>query len=230
MWNRKELKAKGKAAFKANYWKCVIVALIFALFLGGGASAGKNRVDNANDANAQENLMESLREAPKEVIAVVAGALVGVSAIACAVKLLVVNPLKVGCKRFFLANSDAPAELNELGFGFKNGYGHMVVAMFLRDLFTALWSLLLVIPGIIMSYSYRMVPYILSENPELSGMEAIKRSKEMMKGHKWNTFVLDLSFIGWILLTVITGDIVGVLWANPYIEATDAELYKAIRQ
>ncbi|MBR5116107.1 MAG: hypothetical protein IK096_03480, partial [Lachnospiraceae bacterium] len=105
MWNRKELKAKGKAAFKANYWKCVIVALIFALFLGGGASAGRDSVQNADDANGEASLMEELRAAPKEVIAVIAGALIGVSLIVCAVDLLVVNPLKVGCKRFFLVNS-----------------------------------------------------------------------------------------------------------------------------
>ncbi len=229
MWSRKELKARGKAAFKANYWKCVVVALIFALFLGGGVSAGKNRVQNVDDANQQTTLIEELCNAPKEVAVVITGALVGVSVIATLVKLLVVNPLKVGCNRFFLVNSDRPAELSELGFGFKNGYGHMVAAMFLRDLFIALGCILLVIPGIIMTYSYRMVPYILSENPELSGMDAIRRSKEMMRGHKWNAFVLDLSFFGWALLVVLTADIVGVLWVNPYIQATDAELYKAIR-
>lgn len=228
MWNRKELKAKGKAAFKANYWKCVIVALIFAILLGGGAAAGKNHTDDAT-GDSQASLMEELQKAPKEVIGVLAGALVGFSLIACAVDLLVVNPLKVGCKRFFLVNTERPADLSEMGFGFKNGYGNMVAAMFLRNLFTALWSLLFVIPGIIMSYAYRMVPYILAENPGMSGMEAIRRSKEMMKGHKWNTFVLDLSFIGWLLLAVITADIAGILWTNPYMEATDAELYKAIK-
>lgn len=229
MWDRKELKAKGKAAFKANYWKCVIVALIFALFLGGGASAGKNKVDDANDGDSGQKLVEELRQMPTEVVGVIAGALVGVSLIATAVKLLVVNPLGVGCKRFFLVNSDAPAELNELGYSFKNGYGSAVLAMFLRDLFIALWTMLLIVPGIIKAYSYRMVPYILAENPNVGGMEAIKRSKEMMKGHKWNAFILDLSFIGWILVAVFTADIAGVLWTNPYMEATNAELYKAIK-
>lgn len=229
MWNRKELKARGKAAFQANYWKCVIVALIFALFLAGGASAGKNKVDNANDAAQRQNLIQELRQMPKEVVGVIAGALVGVSVISAAVKLLVVNPLKVGCKRFFLANSDAPAELNELTYGFKNGYGGVVLGMFLRDLFIALWSMLFLIPGVVMAYAYRMVPYILSENPGMSGMEAIRRSKEMMRGHKWNAFMLDLSFLGWMLLAVVTANVVGVLWTSPYMNATDAELYKAIR-
>ncbi len=228
MWDRKELKARGKAAFKANYWKCVLVALIFAIFIGGGASAGKNSARDT-DGDPHTTIIEELRQMPQEVLAVIGGALVTVSAVGILVKLLVVNPLQVGCKRFFLVNSAAPAELGELGFAFKNGFGGTVAAMFLRDLFIALWSLLFVIPGIIKAYSYRMVPYILSENPGISGMEAIRRSKEMMRGHKWNAFMLDLSFLGWAILTVLTADIVGVLWANPYIEATNAELYKAIK-
>ena len=229
MWDRKELKAKGKAAFKANYWKCVLVALILAILVGGGASAGRDRVNNADGSNSGSELIQELLQEPKEVITLVVGALVGVAVAATLLKLLVFNPLQVGCKRFFLINSDAPANLDELGFGFKNGYGNMVMAMFLRDLFITLWCLLLVIPGIIKMYSYCMVPYILSENPDMSGMEAIRRSKEMMNGHKWNAFVLDLSFFGWMLLAVVTVGIVGIFWTNPYVEATDAELYKAIK-
>ena len=229
MWNRKELKAKGKAAFQANYWKCVVVALVFALILGGSAGTGKNRVNNAEAEQGGRTILEELRAMPKGAIAMIAGALVGVSVIAGAVKLLVVNPLRVGCSRFFLTNSDHPAELDELGFGFKNGYGNMVVAMLLRDLFIALWMLLFVIPGVIHAYAYRMVPFILAENPDTSAMDAIRLSKEMMRGHKWNAFVLDLSFFGWYILAALTADIVGVLWTNPYKDATDAELYKAIR-
>lgn len=226
MWNRRELKARGKAAFKANYWNCVLVALILTALIGGGAAAGRDRAQNAS---GETSLVEELRQAPVQVLGVIGGALIGVSAIASAVKFLVFNPLEVGCKRFFLVNSDTPAELNELGYGFQNGYGNMVVSMFLRDLFTFLWALLFIIPGIVKSYSYAMVPYILAENPDLSGTEAIRISQQMMKGHKWRAFVLDLSFIGWYVLAVLTAGIAEVLWVAPYVGATDAELYKAIR-
>ena len=101
--------------------------------------------------------------------------------------------------------------------------------MFLRDLFVALWTLLFIIPGIVKMYAYSLVPYILAENPEMSGTEAIKLSNEMMKGHKWKAFVLDLSFLGWLLLSVLTLGLVGIFFANPYVYATDAELYKAIK-
>ena len=228
MWDRKELKANGKAAFKANYWKCVLVALILTALVGGGVAASGNRVNDTTEADGTA-LVEELQNAPKEVIGVIAAMLVGVFMVSCVVKLLVFNPLQVGCKRFFLANSDAPAELGELGYGFKNGYGSVVGAMFLRDLFIGLWGLLFVVPGIIKAYSYRMVPYILAENPGIGATEAITRSRQMMDGHKWNTFVLDLSFLGWYFLAALTLGLVNVFWTEPYSEATNAELYKAIR-
>ena len=228
MWDRKELKAKGKAAFKANYWKCVLAALILAIFVGGTAATGGNNANNAAEENGV-SLTETLENAPREFINVLAATMVTVTIVGAAVKLLLANPMQVGCKHFFVVNSDGPAGLDELLHGFKNGYGRVVVGMLLRDLFTALWLCLLVIPGIIKIYSYRMVPYILADDPNIGGMEAIKRSKEMMKGQKWNTFVLDLSFIGWYIVAAVTASIGGLFWTNPYVEATNAELYKALK-
>ena len=83
--------------------------------------------------------------------------------------------------------------------------------------------------GIIKAYSYRMVPYILKEHPELSGTKAITLSRQMMNGHKWNAFVLDLSFIGWIILSALTLGILHIFYVGPYIQATDAELYEALK-
>lgn len=226
MWNRKELKARGKTAFLANYWKCVLVALILTALVGGGAASGRNSADNAA---GNGSVIEELRSAPREVLGVLAGALIGVSIAATCIKLLVFNPLQVGCKRFFIVNSSEPADLGEMAFGFKSGYGRAVAGMFLRDLFTTLWALLFIIPGVIKAYSYRMVPYILANDPNIGGREAINLSRQMMNGHKWRTFVLDLSFFGWYFLAAITAGIVNVFWTGPYTEATYAELYKTIR-
>lgn len=239
MWTRQELKAKAKAAFKANYWKCVLVAFILIALTSG--SAASSRTGGGDPANSvpQESaaFLEEFSAAPEEaqraiaqsLLAVLAGATAIGAALGCALKLLVVNPLKVGGDRFFLANSAAPAGVGELLHGFKNGYGRVVVGMLLRDLFLGLWSLLLIVPGIIKAYSYRMVPYILADDPDISGKDAITRSREMMDGHKWNTFVLDLSFLGWWLLTGVTLGIAGLFWVGPYVEATNAELYKALK-
>ena len=102
--------------------------------------------------------------------------------------------------------------------------------MFLKALYVFLWSLLLVIPGIIKGYEYRMIPYILAENPGIDTKEAFAMSKQMMDGNKWNAFVLDLSFLGWIILSVFTCGILAVFYVNPYIYMTDAELYVALKE
>lgn len=95
------------------------------------------------------------------------------------------------------------------------------------SIFTFLWSLLLVIPGIIKSYSYSMAGFIMSENPEMSAKEAMEVSMRMMKGNKWRLFCLQLSFIGWGILCVFTFGI-GYLWLNPYMNAATAAFYDEI--
>ena len=93
-----------------------------------------------------------------------------------------------------------------------------------------LWMLLFFIPGLIKSISYVMAPYILAENPGMRAKDALKKSVELMKGNKWKTFVLDLSFIGWFILSIITFGIVYFFYVNPYYLATDAELYLKLKE
>lgn len=242
MWDRKAIKARGKQAFQANYWKCVLVALIVFLFLGGSAGSSGKKVSSEyklDDKNVQitswsdvENAFADYtgidRKDAGTVLKIVLGAVAGIALVGGALKILVINPLTVGCCQFFVRNSDSPAALNELGRAFKPEWLHNVVTMLLRNLFIALWMLLLVVPGIIKAYAYRLTPYIQAEHPELSGTQAIKLSNQMMKGHKWNSFVYDLSFIGWYLLEGLTLGLVGIFYVNPYKEAADAELYRAI--
>ncbi|MDE7258353.1 MAG: DUF975 family protein, partial [Lachnospiraceae bacterium] len=139
-------------------------------------------------------------------------------------------PLVVGAQRFFVVSHYQKAELGELGYAFSNSYMNVVKTMFLKALYVFLWSLLLVIPGIIKGYEYRMIPYILAENPGIDTKEAFAMSKQMMDGNKWNAFVLDLSFLGWIILSVFTCGILAVFYVNPYIYMTDAELYVALKE
>lgn len=242
MWTRRELKERAKAAFKANYWRCVLVAFILALLIGGSAGSGVRKNETADLTTEQqkamailaedENLgrlvegMEKLSALPSSKIKISLG---GLGLVGFLLSILVFNPLIVGCYRFFLQNSRGPAELNELGAGFRGDWGNVVLVMFLKNLFLALWTLLFIIPGIVKAYAYRMVPYILKEHPELSGTQAITLSRRMMKGHKGDAFVLDLSFIGWILLSALTFGILHLFYVGPYIEATNAELYKAVR-
>lgn len=218
MWTRIELKARAKEAFHRNYWACVVVAFVIAFFTG---TASRSTGSNA------EELFGSVDSA--EIFALMVAAL-AISAIITIVvlilKVVVGNVLIVGGNRFFVVNQIETAKIGELAFGFKCGsMGNIVLVMFLKDLFIALWSLLLIVPGIVKRYEYLMVPYILAENPQMNRQEVFQISKQMMMGQKWNAFVLDLSFFGWRLLQAITFGIVGIFYVEPYYQATISEMY-----
>ena len=133
----------------------------------------------------------------------------------------------VGYAKFNLKLVDAEnAEINDL-FKYFKFWKTTVLANLLRSLYIFLWSLLCGIPGIIATYAYAMVPYIMAENPEMSASEACSKSKEMMKGYKFDLFTLELSFIGWSFLCVFTCGI-GFIVLKPYIEAAVADFYREI--
>jgi uncharacterized membrane protein len=113
-------------------------------------------------------------------------------------------------------------------FGGFNDFWAAFKVSFLTGLYTFLWSLLFVVPGIIKSISYSMSMYILAENKGKSARECINESKAMTNGHKWDLFVLDLSFFGWALLVVLTAGIASI-WVAPYIQATLANAYNALK-
>ena len=117
----------------------------------------------------------------------------------------------------------------EAGYGdLFDGFGMFFKFLLLNILigvFTFLWSLLFVIPGIIASYRYSMAVYIMIDNPEYSPMECIRLSKEMMHGHKWELFVLHLSFILWFILCIIP---VVAVYVMPYVQITEANFYNAL--
>lgn len=139
------------------------------------------------------------------------------------------NPIEVGCKRFYVRNLNESAQVGNVGFAFDNHYKNITKTMFFRDLYTILWTLLFIIPGIVKSYEYQMIPYLLAENPQMSREQAFAESKRMMSGQKWRAFVLDLSFIGWNILSAITLGILGIFYVQPYMDATHAALYEALR-
>jgi uncharacterized membrane protein len=113
---------------------------------------------------------------------------------------------------------------------FKTNYRTFVLTYLLMIIILLGIGVVTLLIGIfILNYAYRMVPYIIQEYPELSPREALKLSREMMRGHKWNLFVLDLTFIGWILLTILTLGI-GGLWVSPYMQTTVAHYYEDLKQ
>lgn len=121
---------------------------------------------------------------------------------------------------------------NEVNFkrvfdGFKENIGINIAAGVLCEVFVFLWSLLLIVPGICRAYSYSMYAYILQDNNTLGPKEALDKSRELMMGHRWELFKLDLSFIGWALLSILTCGI-GFFWLSPYVETSHALFYQEI--
>ncbi len=152
-----------------------------------------------------------------------------VLAVALAVAAFILGPLEVGAYRFFLRNLNQKTEVKEVAYAFDHNYLETVKTMFLRDIFIMLWSLLFIVPGIVKSYEYRMIPYLMAEDPTMTKDQAFAISKQMMTGQKWNAFVLDLSFLGWNILSLLTLGALAVFYVAPYQNLTNAALYEKLR-
>lgn len=216
-WTRPEVKTAGKAAFKRNYWMCVLVGFIFAAI--------------TSLSKSPEFVFHPVASEGKAFLSgavTMAASFTGFSGpVRVLLSIFVVNFGVHLCDRFMLVNYRKTADLNELWT--SESYLNKVATLFLRDLFTVLWTFLFIIPGVIKAYEYRMVTYILADHPEMSWQEVLNRSKEMMRGNKMKAFLLDLSFIGWILLGVMTLGIVYVFYTQPYMMSTGAALYERLR-
>lgn len=145
--------------------------------------------------------------------------------------ILLAEPLLVAERRYFIIASEK--ENTKMGvmkeiFKRKN-WSNVAVIMFFKSFYNFLWYLT-IIGGIIKTYEYRMIPYLLAENPDMNKKEVFARSKQMMKGNKWKTFILDLSFILWEILSTITFGLLDILYVNPYKIATSVELYKTLKE
>ncbi|MBQ2764896.1 MAG: DUF975 family protein [Firmicutes bacterium] len=143
---------------------------------------------------------------------------------------LIVAPLLMGYIYFSLRiarHQDANATMPYRAFT-KGVYGRVTFGYFMMTLFITLWSFLFIIPGIIKSFSYAMMPYIMMDNPNKTWKEALEESKQMMNGHKWDFFVLVMSFFGWLLLVGLTWGIL-VVYVGPYMQQAQANFYRALK-
>ena len=212
-------------AFKKNYVSAVVVALLMGIFGTVSGESSARRVSENSDIYSG-NLFN---------VGMITGLLAGIATVVILIvlvaKVFVGNLLKMGGYRFFILNQTAQPGIGTLLDGFRSGhYVNIVLTMFLRDLFTTLWSLLLVVPGIVKHYEYLMVPYIIAENPAMDYKEAFQISKQMMDGEKMETFIMDLSFLGWYLLSAVTCGLLAIFYVNPYVQASFAEMYTFNKQ
>ena len=162
------------------------------------------------------------------IVGIITGICGVIPAVGGLITLVITGPLALGLVVVFskLVKGEK-AEIVNVFDGFKN-FVNSFLLYILISIFTFLWSLLFVIPGIVMGYAYSMSFYILKDNPELSANEARKQSIEMMRGNKWRLFCLDFSFIGWALLSILTFGIL-MLWVSPVMEASHAAFYESLK-
>jgi len=208
MKTNKEYKDSALAALKGNWEIAVVTTLIYIAIatLISGAS----------------NIPSLFGTADKAM-----GWLGGTGSI---FSILIVLPLGYGYMnsvRFLYESQNRDMINNMFQLPIKN-YAHVLFTMFLMAVKIFLWSLLLIIPGIVKTFGYAMTPYILADNPEMSALDAIHESDRMMKGHKFDLFYLYLSFIGWFFLSILTCGI-GFLWLEPWTSAAVASFYEDLK-
>ena len=230
MWDRKLFKEKGKAAFRGSRgpYICVllmvtVISIVISLLQGTASSLSAigNMASSMDGGAAVDSIVSTTSS-----ISAPSAALIGL------ITLFFLIPLSVGIARFsLLASRSHGTEFKNVWFGFKSGnYFNIVLVMLLKLVYTMLWTFLFIIPGLIKSYSYALVEFILAENPDMKHSDAITLSRKMMDGYKWKMFVMELSFLGWLILGALTLGILDILWVMPYMQASYAEAYKFLKE
>lgn len=215
--NYSNIRARARENLRGHWGVSVAAAFVAAVFGALLVSSG--------------NVVEIVKKVGEEVSAPRVAALLALisSAISAVslVHLILGGVVQLGYSKFLLSQHDGgDYAVKDLFFQFDR-FTVGFLQYFLRNLFVVLWTLLLIVPGLIKSLSYAMTPFILADHPELTAKQAIRRSMELMDGNKWDLFVLGLSFIGWELLNVLTLGI-GSFWLNPYKNAAYAAFYREI--
>lgn len=185
-----------------------------------------NRTTGEIKASAKDSLRGNLGTSFLAEIATTA-----IECIACCVPFggtIVSGPLKVGKANIYCKNTDRERSVfTDLFSGFRENVGENFFLGIVKSLFIFLWSLLFLVPGIVKAYSYAMAEYLMVRDPSLTAMEAMNVSKQMMKGNKLRLFTLHLSFLGWILLMILTAGIAGI-YVIPYMNTASTEFFNDI--
>lgn len=230
MWSREHLKNEAKSILQSCHVQSVIVCLLVAVTSLNLRMRVNVQVPSLDISYEQ---VLTLFHGMIERVFVMIPAMSALFILSTLIHIFIGYPVSVGASHFFLSSRVRPSGVNLLSFGFRfdNGsYANICKTIFLKNLFISLWSLLFVIPGIYKYYQYRMVPYLLAENPSMDYQRALSLSAAMMDGEKWNTFVLDLSFIGWHFLSALTCMILTIVYVAPYQRHTETGLYIMLRE
>ena len=221
----------------AGKWKNAVLVGLIASILGAVDGAGLDvNVDiDAGNAKASlelagQTIFSTGGDLDSGIGAFLAGSAIyiTIAAIAMGIAFFILGSvISVGYKKYNLKLTDKKEAGFDNLFAYFPYWKNVLKTKVLKTIYEILWTLLFIVPGIIASFSYAMTDYILAENPELTASEAIEKSKDMMEGNRWRLFCLEISFIGWELLSILTLGI-GNLWLTPYMEAARAAFYREV--
>lgn len=216
MYCASDYRSMARRALK-NFWWLAVGVTLLATVLGGGTSSLTVSFQNSDISRYYPEAMRRFTHV-----------LVPVASVLAMGQFVLRGSISIGHDRFCLKLVDGEqAQFDDL-FSAFDIFGSAFVLNLLIALKVFAWSLLFVIPGIVKMYAYSMAYYIKLDHPDYGWKACIDESRQLMDGHKWEKFVLDLSFLGWIIVgSLCLG--VGTLWVTPYMEATNAQFYEYVR-
>lgn len=232
-----EFRAEARGALKNNWLTAIAVSAIVILLgvVGDGGTGIHVNVDVTNGASVDLSVLGQELFSFQHGSLVTTGLFVGIAlwviliAVAgIAFGVIVGGTLRVGYCRYHLGLIRQEESRLDTLLAYFSYWKTAAMAALLQGLYILLWSLLLIVPGIVATYSCAMTEYILAEHPELSAKEAIDQSKAMMNGNRWRLFCLDLSFIGWTILSSLVPLHIGEIVLNPYKETARAAFYREL--
>lgn len=214
----RDLRARARQSLEGQWWLSIGVAFVAGL-LGALLISGGGQIN----INLDERTMRRL----PDIVVLILQAYVSIAGTLGLAQFILGGVVQLGYCSFLLKQHDGEkAEFQDLFSKFDH-FGQGFAQAFLRGLYVFLWSLLLIIPGIVKSFSYAMTPFIMVENPDMSANEAITASRKLMDGRKTDLFWLGLTFIGWTLLSLLTLNL-GSIALNPYMNAAYAAFYRSL--
>ena len=220
-----EIRRQARENLRGNWGRAIGAAIIASILGGSIVSSGGSTGSSAGSSSGSLSL-EPLQSLSPEVMQITT-VILGIIVLLALVNFIIGGAVQLGYAVYLLKQYHRQetriGDLFSQFFRFGTGFAQK----FLVGLYTFLWALLLIIPGIIKGFSYAMTPFVLADNPNLTANQAITRSRELMDGHKWELFVLSLTFIGWEILGALTLGI-GLLWVTPYKNAAYAAFYRQI--
>ena len=234
----RDFREQARDVLSGNWGSAVLTTLIASVLgaditmsIGSNASSVTSSVNNTiNNGNGDTSYSSLLSSVPITTLTYIMGAVMAIAGLVIIIGIIqyvIGSFVSLGLIQYNLDLIDGrDVELGQI-FSKAPMFGKAFWLRLRMSIFTALWTLLFIIPGIIKAYAYSMSGFILTENPEMTAKEAMEVSQKMMQGNKWRLFCLEFSFIGWKLLGALSLGI-GMLWVNPYYNAAVAAFYDEI--